>query len=499
MSSQSNPLNPTFEGHIGTTLDALVLFEACLSGRLNHVPRRPHDRERQDLIRSGNVFIYEEHASGIKRWTDGVSWSPSRILGNFLIYRELDKPFPPGEKKRALKKKKCPSGGITKPEPTSRPGVGGFPAGVMDSSVGKDTERALIGSLIDSYPFKNDGLVKKTISITYQGIPHHLVSYYNVNDVMSGRLLTPARDASLRGIVPRSDLVMSQNFRSPIDEVEYGADERGVASALFASLSGSHDFTGGPNSVLHRTMSMPSFQPVQVPQYSGSQYGGPPYGFAHHPQQHYLASMGSQVPPGHMPSSLSSSMPPSMASSGPPSAQPSHAPSMPSSSGGSIGYPPQGHGNYSLDPSRTARFGSGSMSNEFPRNMPAHNSPRQSSAYELAQSSDMSSMSLGSISDHRSMSNGTSYVSQSSYYLPHRATQVASHDNHGFPSARPMKSEQDGMPEGNSGSQQYGLDENASTWNFGSLDGTNEQQYFGGQTGGGSQQWQGGSSSMGRT
>ncbi|CAO3597762.1 unnamed protein product [Absidia cylindrospora] len=27
---------------------------------------------------------------GIKRWTDGLVWSPSRIFGNFLIYRELD-------------------------------------------------------------------------------------------------------------------------------------------------------------------------------------------------------------------------------------------------------------------------------------------------------------------------------------------------------------------------------------------------------------------------
>lgn len=27
-----NPLSPTFEGHIGSTIDALVLFEACMSG-----------------------------------------------------------------------------------------------------------------------------------------------------------------------------------------------------------------------------------------------------------------------------------------------------------------------------------------------------------------------------------------------------------------------------------------------------------------------------------
>jgi hypothetical protein len=84
----SDTLQPTFTGHVATTNDALVIFEACLGGHLNHVPRRPHDRERDSLIRSGCVFIYVGNESGIKRWTDGVNWSPSRILGNFLVYRD---------------------------------------------------------------------------------------------------------------------------------------------------------------------------------------------------------------------------------------------------------------------------------------------------------------------------------------------------------------------------------------------------------------------------
>ncbi|KAK5279304.1 Global transcription regulator sge1, partial [Cryomyces antarcticus] len=98
-SSGVGTLQPTYKGFVSDSADGLVLFEGCLAGKLNHVPRRPHDRERTSLITSGSVFIYEENASGIKRWTDGVAWSPSRILGNFLIYRELEKPFPPGEKK----------------------------------------------------------------------------------------------------------------------------------------------------------------------------------------------------------------------------------------------------------------------------------------------------------------------------------------------------------------------------------------------------------------
>ncbi|KAK0760818.1 hypothetical protein N5P37_005755 [Trichoderma harzianum] len=224
MASQS-PLNPTFKGHVATTWDALLLFEACLQGQINHVPRRPHDRERQELISSGNIFIYEEHASGIKRWTDGISWSPSRILGNFLIYRELDKPFPPGEKKRALKRKRG-SQGVNKATPRSN-------STVLDpTTIARDPERSLVGSLVDSYLFKERGLVKKTISITFQGVPHHLVSYYSIEDVDNKSLMTPTESNFFSHIKPRTELVMSQNFRNPVDEVTlFGQEDNGFMGA----------------------------------------------------------------------------------------------------------------------------------------------------------------------------------------------------------------------------------------------------------------------------
>ncbi|KAJ6012585.1 Global transcription regulator sge1 [Penicillium canescens] len=37
-------LEPTFTGYVATTQDAVLLFEACLTGDLHHVPRRPYDR-----------------------------------------------------------------------------------------------------------------------------------------------------------------------------------------------------------------------------------------------------------------------------------------------------------------------------------------------------------------------------------------------------------------------------------------------------------------------
>jgi hypothetical protein len=215
----------TFHGHIATTIDAAILFEACLIGRLSHVPRRPHDRERQDLIASGNVFIYEEHASGIKRWTDGVSWSPSRILGNFLIYRELEKPFPPGEKKRALKKKKHSNGGINRPDRNNQQNHNAAYAAVNNLTPGQmtDPERSLVGSLVDSYPFKAGGLIKKTISIHFNGVPHHLVSYYSLDDALSGNMNTPSEDPRFVDIHPRPELLFNQNFRNPLDETSMTA------------------------------------------------------------------------------------------------------------------------------------------------------------------------------------------------------------------------------------------------------------------------------------
>ncbi|KAI0840479.1 Gti1/Pac2 family-domain-containing protein [Hypoxylon sp. FL0890] len=275
------PLLPTFTGYISSTMDALILFEACLRGVLFHVPRRPHDRERSNLIVSGNVFIYEEHSSGIKRWTDGVPWSPSRILGNFLLYRELDKPFQPGEKKRAMKRSK-PDGGVGKPSNSSRSNSigGGMASSLVASgpsisnfdamSNGRsDAERALVGSLIDSYQFKHDGLVKKTISVTYNGIQHHMVSYYNIEDVVRHKLRTPSTDPSLRGVVPRGPLISSGSFRAPVDDHEIIMTEPHMREMLGFNPYNSYQMNGA-NGAGTRSLSVPS-----MPSFTQPAWGAP--------------------------------------------------------------------------------------------------------------------------------------------------------------------------------------------------------------------------------
>jgi Gti1/Pac2 family transcription factor len=207
--NSATTMQPTWHGFVHTTHDVLMILEACLSARLSHIPRRPHDRERASLIASGNVFVYEENASGIKRWTDGMTWSPSRIMGNFLVYRELNpNNYPSGEKKVARKRKRSADLGPTD---------GNTPTAGAPTAAEED--RRLVGSLVDSYGFKPDGLVKRTLTVQYKHVAHHLISYYTVQDVKDGILKRPEFDTNLAGLQVRSEL-LNYAFKQPIHDAE---------------------------------------------------------------------------------------------------------------------------------------------------------------------------------------------------------------------------------------------------------------------------------------
>ncbi|KJX99488.1 hypothetical protein TI39_contig355g00026 [Zymoseptoria brevis] len=312
MSGGAGPLVPTFHGFVHNSMDGLVLFEACLSGKLHHVPRRPHDRERSSLIKSGSIFIYEENASGIKRWTDGVAWSPSRILGNFLIYRELEKPFPPGEKKRAMKRKRTSIPGepyprrdsdeneappevptpLTPPTPNTTGEVKPEAAGTDQD---KELERSLIGSLVDSYGFRPEGLVKKTMSISVNGISHHMVSYYKVDDVKNNLLPRPLSDPRLQNISVRPELYLKQNFRAPVEETEHYAIDGHMNAhpqMMYSSMAGGYGAPQGQYFQQQQQQGRPYPGMYSMPQSSG----GMPYGSM--PGQNWPPQ---QAPPAPMP------------------------------------------------------------------------------------------------------------------------------------------------------------------------------------------------------
>ncbi|KAH8891634.1 hypothetical protein GQ53DRAFT_746647 [Thozetella sp. PMI_491] len=169
----SSSLGSTYRGHVVSTRDALVLFEACLQGRINHLSRPPREDEHSALVTSGNIFIYEEHSSGIAGWTDGIVWGPARVVGNFILHRQLAEALSfPGE---------------SRSEGSKRNTNGHF-----------------------------RGLFKQTISVLVRGVSHHLVAYFTIQDVMAGNLAVPTADPELGDIVPRSEL-LDQGFLAPID------------------------------------------------------------------------------------------------------------------------------------------------------------------------------------------------------------------------------------------------------------------------------------------
>lgn len=189
------PITETFHGFIESTTDTLLVFEACRQGILPKINRRLQERER-GAVKSGTVFVFDEKESGIKRWTDGLVWSPSRILGNFLIYRELDG-------RELLDDKTLMSNRQYNEEYKT-----------------SDRERALVGSLTDTYKFKTGGLIKKTLSIQVNGSSQHLISYYTKEDVLCGKLASPSTIPDIASVRISPELFMQQNFRIPLS-LEY--------------------------------------------------------------------------------------------------------------------------------------------------------------------------------------------------------------------------------------------------------------------------------------
>ncbi|KAI1621870.1 Gti1/Pac2 family-domain-containing protein, partial [Exophiala viscosa] len=132
---------PSFYGFVETRNDTMIVIQACLQGRLHF------------------------------RWTDGVHWSPSRVLGEFWIYAE--RPASPGRSQTAE----------TEYEPMS----------TKDAVPHRHKE--LYGPLAKSFNFKAGELVKKTISIKESGNSGtiwHVVSYYRSLDVLQDLLRTPS-------------------------------------------------------------------------------------------------------------------------------------------------------------------------------------------------------------------------------------------------------------------------------------------------------------------
>jgi hypothetical protein len=304
------PFKPTWHGVLETTKDAMTIVEAALQGRLSHISRRPHDKERAEMLTSGTVLVYEENASGIKRWTDAVHWSPSRVMNNCLIYRELVRALRPEEKKASLtsscgnkrKRKESASPAVTNNGDIVHVADDEYEHSTMETQ-SEDTsptepfervyenfaqkltleqQRRYCGSLIDSYEFKEGGLMKKTISVKYQGTHHHIISYYTLEDVVSGKLKRPFQDPRLADIQPRQELLTGwkvslddeesketpqfSNYPQPIQPNHAAQPSENTHSAQTQGR--------GPGPV-HLQIATDFWPGAHVPQYSPAQHAAP--------------------------------------------------------------------------------------------------------------------------------------------------------------------------------------------------------------------------------
>ena len=159
-------------------------MEACRQGLLPRINRRLLAAEREGIIKSepydesssgpatrtrrattpnpslieaGSVFVFDEDESGICRWTDGKIWSPSRICGNFLVYRELY---------RKLPEQKC----WTPKDKASMKDGNGLKDKTLKETIKKEN-LVVLGCMKGTFVLKKDGLVKKTICVTGVELP----------------------------------------------------------------------------------------------------------------------------------------------------------------------------------------------------------------------------------------------------------------------------------------------------------------------------------------
>ncbi|KAI9344591.1 Gti1/Pac2 family-domain-containing protein [Obelidium mucronatum] len=81
----------TFRGFVKNKNDAKILVEACIAGYLFPLNVIPVDLSCLKL-QSGTVIVFSESTSHTQmmRWRDGAKWSPSRVNGQFLLYREVE-------------------------------------------------------------------------------------------------------------------------------------------------------------------------------------------------------------------------------------------------------------------------------------------------------------------------------------------------------------------------------------------------------------------------
>lgn len=193
----------SYYGYVRSQLDAIILFEACRLGLLPRIRRRLSERERLQ-ISSGKVYIWDEQEAGMRRWTDGKSWSASRVSGAFLSYREMDstpRPTPEtenSERGSGISVNSTVHNAVN--NTTHNPAHN--PSSPRKRKKAPASDDPNIEETEEGYRYKKNGLYKQSFSITTAtNLKLHLISYYTKDDVNAGKLIQPCMDPKLKNIV----------------------------------------------------------------------------------------------------------------------------------------------------------------------------------------------------------------------------------------------------------------------------------------------------------
>jgi Gti1/Pac2 family transcription factor len=135
-------------GYIHSYEEALLVVHAVRLGYLEAIEERLTKEERKN-IKSGDIFCFIESEKGMKRWTDGKIWSPSKIHGQFLLYKEVPKHM----NKSSIEKRNQQK----------------YLMGIS----GRAARREKTWDWEDKLSFH-----KKTISINYQSLTYHVIAYF---------------------------------------------------------------------------------------------------------------------------------------------------------------------------------------------------------------------------------------------------------------------------------------------------------------------------------
>ncbi|CAI4053585.1 hypothetical protein SUVZ_15G3330 [Saccharomyces uvarum] len=216
-------ISATCYGYIDNEEDLALIFQGIFDEQLRCVERRPYEAEKAKLAGSGNIFVFSEEKSGIKRWTDGFSWSPSRISGKFLVYREYNR---------------------------LGPAQNSILHDICDYNIFERSNRQYFYT----------GLLKKTFSLKFctdhtnsnSMETFHIVAYYTEKDILQGSLKRPSENPFFDKFQPSQKLsdalqkVAVGNGRSnPSKSNERGRSrvQRSVIHRSLSSSSSYNDFT----------------------------------------------------------------------------------------------------------------------------------------------------------------------------------------------------------------------------------------------------------------